>query len=159
MELLRPLGLRTPAVLMTGTMIYDVAHTRCLAATPLARETADDGGYATLSELLILSKRQLSLEDLRSAVFRFAAFAEGPQADVRHVRKAVHTLTQLVEPLRGFYGERPGMVRKRAFCGLRGAAAVSRLAGLHAQAGGLALPRAHGRGLDDASCRRVVSAG
>lgn len=39
-ELLRPLGLRTPAVLMTGTMIYDVAHTRCLAATPLARETA-----------------------------------------------------------------------------------------------------------------------
>ena len=26
-ELLRPLGLRTPAVLMTGTMIYDVAHT------------------------------------------------------------------------------------------------------------------------------------
>ena len=126
---------------------------------PLARETADDGGYATLSELLILSKRQLSLEDLRSAVFRFAAFAEGPQADVRNVRKAVHTLTQLVEPLRGFYGERPGMVRKHDFCGLRGAAAVSRLAGLHAQAGGLALPRAHGRGLDDASCRRVVSAG
>ena len=39
-ELLRPLGLRTPAVLMTGTMIYDVAHTRCLSATPLARETA-----------------------------------------------------------------------------------------------------------------------
>lgn len=104
---------------------------------PLARETADDGGYATLSELLILSKRQLSLEDLRSAVFRFAAFAEGPQADVRNVRKAVHTLTQLVEPLRGFYGERPGMVRKRDFCGLRGAAAVSRLAGLHAQAGDL----------------------
>ena len=25
---------------MTGTMIYDVAHTRCLSATPLARETA-----------------------------------------------------------------------------------------------------------------------
>ena len=39
-ELLRPLGLRTPAVLMTGTMIYDVAHTRCLSSTPLARETA-----------------------------------------------------------------------------------------------------------------------
>ena len=83
-------------------------------AVPLARETADDGGYATLSELLILSKRQLSLEDLRSAVFRFAAFAEGPQADVRNVRKAVHTLTQLVEPLRGFYGERPeGKFQKR----------------------------------------------
>lgn len=40
-DLLRPLGLRAPVVLMTGTMLYDIAHTRCLATTAMARETAD----------------------------------------------------------------------------------------------------------------------
>lgn len=39
-DLLRPLDLRTPAVLMTGTMIYDVARTRCLSTTPLSRHAA-----------------------------------------------------------------------------------------------------------------------
>lgn len=40
-DLLQPLGLRTPAVLMTGTMIYDIAHTRCLSTTMMTQESVD----------------------------------------------------------------------------------------------------------------------
>ena len=62
--LLRPLG-RTPAVLMTGTMIYDVAHTRCLAATPLARETAAAavcaGAHGRRRRLLTASKAAICM--------------------------------------------------------------------------------------------------
>ena len=46
-QLLRPLSLSTPAVLMTGTMLYDLAASRCLATTPISRRAVD-----TLCELL-----------------------------------------------------------------------------------------------------------
>lgn len=40
-RLLRPLALSTPAVLMTGTMLYDLAASRCLATTPISRQAVD----------------------------------------------------------------------------------------------------------------------
>ena len=38
-DLLRPLGLHLPAVLMTGTMLYDLAGTKCLSTTPMTAES------------------------------------------------------------------------------------------------------------------------
>ncbi len=40
-QLLRPLSLSAPAVLMTGTMLYELAASRCLATTPLSPQTVD----------------------------------------------------------------------------------------------------------------------
>ncbi|MBD5094135.1 MAG: HAD family phosphatase [Subdoligranulum sp.] len=40
-QLLRPLSLSAPAVLMTGTMLYDLAASRCLATTPISRHAVD----------------------------------------------------------------------------------------------------------------------
>lgn len=40
-QLLRPLSLSTPAVLMTGVMLYDPAASRCLATTPLPRRAVE----------------------------------------------------------------------------------------------------------------------
>lgn len=40
-QLLHPLSLSTPAVLMTGTMLYDLAASRCIATTPISRQAVD----------------------------------------------------------------------------------------------------------------------
>lgn len=41
MRLMRPLALATPAVLMTGTMLYDLSAACCLATTPICGQAVD----------------------------------------------------------------------------------------------------------------------
>ena len=92
-----------PILLNGGVLFEDI---------PLSGEYVSDNGYTTMSDILILSKKSLTLVDLQSAVYRYCAFVEGPQADVRNIRKAIHTLTQLVDVIHGFYGDNPPVVRR-----------------------------------------------
>ena len=92
-----------PILLNGGVLFEDI---------PLSGEYVSDSGYTTMSDILILSKKSLTLVDLQSAVYRYCAFVEGPQADVRNIRKAIHTLTQLVDVIHGFYGTNPYVVRR-----------------------------------------------
>lgn len=81
-ELMRPLALSVPAVLMTGTLLYDLAAERCLAVTALPRPAVEalcallDGtgqealAYCVQGGQLLVYYRALSGAFMRSFVSR-----------------------------------------------------------------------------------------
>lgn len=89
-------------ILLNGGVLFD--------DVPVSGERITDNGYSIMSDLVLSCRKELTITDLQSIIYRFCSFIECPQADFRSVRKAIHTLTQLMNPIRYYFDSNSDVV-------------------------------------------------
>lgn len=102
--------LKSLPILLNGGVLFD--------DVPVSGERINDNGYSIMSDIIIVSKKDLTISDLQSIIYRFCSFVESPQADFRSVRKTIHTLTQLMDPIRHYFDSNHDVVSIRQFSSL-----------------------------------------